>query len=145
MRSYYSRTPPNEILEVGKGCIQLCVRASPSRSASNGAGIGGRVEWRSSQALSYLEERRDLIETLHPRARVAYHYSLAVNYKPTGDLEAAVRSGMGSLGHPARTGLPDVPHLPAAEVALTSVDAAEAVNYPVLGWREGALSPNAAR
>lgn len=50
------------------------------------------------QALSYLEEGRELIEALDPRARAAYHYTLAVNYKQTGDLEAAVRSGMRSLG-----------------------------------------------
>lgn len=49
-------------------------------------------------ALSYLEEGRELIEALDPRARAAYYYSLAVNYKQTGDLEAAVRSGMRSLG-----------------------------------------------
>lgn len=49
-------------------------------------------------ALSYLEEGRKLIDGLDPRARAAYHYSLAVNYKQTGDLEAAVRSGMRSLG-----------------------------------------------
>lgn len=49
-------------------------------------------------ALSYLEEGRELIESLDPRVRAAYHYSLAVNYKQTGDLEAAVRSGMRSLG-----------------------------------------------
>lgn len=50
------------------------------------------------QALSYLEEGRELIEALDPRAQAAYHYSLAVNYKQTGDLEAAVRSGVRSLG-----------------------------------------------
>lgn len=49
-------------------------------------------------ALSYLEEGRELIEALDPRARAAYYYSLAVNYKQTGDLEAAVRSGIRSLG-----------------------------------------------
>lgn len=48
-------------------------------------------------ALAYLEEGRDLISELDGRARATYFYSLAVSYKQTGDLEAAVRAGMRSL------------------------------------------------
>lgn len=49
------------------------------------------------EALSYLEEGRELIGALDTRARAAYFYSMAQNYKQTGDLEAAVRSGLRSL------------------------------------------------
>lgn len=50
------------------------------------------------QALAYLEEGRELIESLDPRARAAYLFSMAVSYKQTDDLEAAVRCGLRSLG-----------------------------------------------
>jgi tetratricopeptide (TPR) repeat protein len=47
-------------------------------------------------ALGYLQEGRGAAESLDPRAQAAYYYSLAVNYKHAGDLEAAVQAGMRS-------------------------------------------------
>lgn len=48
-------------------------------------------------ALGYLEEGRGLIGELDPRVQAAYFYSLAQNYKQSGDFEGAVRAGKRSL------------------------------------------------
>lgn len=50
-----------------------------------------------TMALSYLEEGRELIDSLDPRVQAAFFYSLAQNYKQAGDLEAAVRAANRSL------------------------------------------------
>lgn len=55
-------------------------------------------------ALSYLEEGKQLIDGLDTRARAAYLYSLAQNYKNAGDLEAAQTTGMRSLALHAELG-----------------------------------------
>lgn len=48
-------------------------------------------------ALAYLEEVRGLAAGLDDRRRAAYLYDLAHSYRETGDYEAAVRTGIGSL------------------------------------------------
>lgn len=55
-------------------------------------------------ALSYLEEGKQLIGGLDTRARAAYLYSLAQNYKNAGDLEAAATTGLRSLALYAELG-----------------------------------------
>jgi tetratricopeptide (TPR) repeat protein len=55
-------------------------------------------------ALSYLEEGKQLIGGLDTRARAAYLYSLAQNYKNAGDLEAAATAGLRSLALYAEIG-----------------------------------------
>jgi tetratricopeptide (TPR) repeat protein len=48
-------------------------------------------------ALAYLEEVRGLACTLDDRRRATYLYDLAYSYRETGDIEAAIRSGIASL------------------------------------------------
>ncbi len=54
-------------------------------------------EGKHKAAIAYLEEVRGLTESLDDRRRAAYLYDLAVSYRETGDLEAAVRAGTASL------------------------------------------------
>jgi tetratricopeptide (TPR) repeat protein len=49
-------------------------------------------------ALAYLEEVRGLASGLDDRRRAMYLYDLAYSYRETGDFEAAVSSGIASLG-----------------------------------------------
>jgi len=58
------------------------------------------VEARSAnhdRALSYLETARGLSNDLDDRRRAMYLFNLAVNYRETGDMEAAIRSGSQGL------------------------------------------------
>src|SRR5271157_632571 len=48
-------------------------------------------------ALAYLEEVRGLAGALDDRRRAAYLHDLAYSYRETGDLEAAIRTGVASL------------------------------------------------
>ena len=54
-------------------------------------------EGRHAVALGYLEEIRSVAGALDDRRRGAFLYDLAYSYRETGDVEAAVRSGMASL------------------------------------------------
>ena len=48
-------------------------------------------------ALGYLEEVRAMAGTLDDRRRATFLYGLAAAYRETGDFEAAIRTGLGSL------------------------------------------------
>jgi len=50
-----------------------------------------------NRALSYLEEARGLAADLDDRRRATFLFSLAISYRETGDLEAAIRTGTQSL------------------------------------------------
>jgi transcriptional regulator with XRE-family HTH domain len=52
---------------------------------------------RHSVALAYLEEIRSLAAALDDHRRAAYLYDLSYNYRETGDIEAAIRTGTASL------------------------------------------------
>ncbi len=59
------------------------------------------VESRSGdheRALRYLEEARGFAGDLDDRRRATYLFNLAITYRETGDLEAAIRSGTQALG-----------------------------------------------
>jgi tetratricopeptide (TPR) repeat protein len=49
------------------------------------------------RALTYLEEARALSSEMDDRRRATFLFSLAISYRETGDLEAAVRTGAESL------------------------------------------------
>ncbi len=50
------------------------------------------------RALSYLEEARGFAGDLDDRRRATYLFNLAISYRETGDLEAAIRTGTQALG-----------------------------------------------
>ncbi len=50
------------------------------------------------RALRYLEEARGFAGDLDDRRRATYLFNLAISYRETGDLEAAIRSGTQALG-----------------------------------------------
>lgn len=50
------------------------------------------------RALRYLEEARGFATDLDDRRRAAYLFNLAISYRETGDVEAAIRSGTQALG-----------------------------------------------
>lgn len=52
---------------------------------------------RHTVALSYLEEIRGIAATLDDHRRAGYLYDLSYNYRETGDIEAALRTGTQSL------------------------------------------------
>lgn len=59
------------------------------------------VESRSGdheRALRYLEEARGFAGDLDDRRRATYLFNLAITYRETGDVEAAIRSGTQALG-----------------------------------------------
>lgn len=60
-------------------------------SVESRAGMYGR-------SLTYLEEARGLAADLDDRRRATFLFSLAISYRETGDLEAAIRTGTQSLG-----------------------------------------------
>ena len=50
------------------------------------------------RALRYLEEARGFASDLDDRRRATYLFNLAISYRETGDVEAAIRSGTQALG-----------------------------------------------
>ncbi len=50
-----------------------------------------------NRSLSYLEEARGLAADLDDRRRATFLFSLAISYRETGDVEAAIRTGTQSL------------------------------------------------
>jgi transcriptional regulator with XRE-family HTH domain len=54
-------------------------------------------EGRHAVALAYLEEVRSLASSLDDHRRAAFLYDLSYSYRETGDLEAAIRTGISSL------------------------------------------------
>lgn len=50
-----------------------------------------------ARALAYLEELRAMQEGLDPRRRATFLFDLALSYRSTGDIEAAIRTGLQSL------------------------------------------------
>lgn len=50
-----------------------------------------------ARSLSYLEEARGLAADLDDRRRATFMFSLAISYRETGDLEAAIRTGTQGL------------------------------------------------
>ena len=56
------------------------------------------LEGNHEPALAYLEEVRGLDADLDDRRRASYLFALAYSYRETGDYEAAVRTGIASLG-----------------------------------------------
>ena len=50
-----------------------------------------------NRSLTYLEEARGLAADLDDRRRATFLFSLAISYRETGDLEAAIRTGTQSL------------------------------------------------
>ncbi|MHB8398038.1 MAG: tetratricopeptide repeat protein [Candidatus Limnocylindrales bacterium] len=54
-------------------------------------------EGRHEEALGYLAEVRGLADELDDRRRATYLFDLALSYRETGDIEAAIRSGNASL------------------------------------------------
>ncbi len=59
------------------------------------------VETRAGEperALRYLEEARGFASDLDDRRRATYLFNLAITYRETGDIEAAIRTGLQALG-----------------------------------------------
>ncbi len=63
-----------------------------------GLGLIEAYRGENSAALAYLEEARDRTAELDARRRGSYLFSLAKGYRQAGDLEAAIRTGLQSLG-----------------------------------------------
>lgn len=81
-------------------------------------------EGRHAVALGYLEEVRGLAASLDDRRRAAFLYDLAYSYRETGDVEAAVRTGLSSLALFRATGF---------ELGIGALENDLALSYLALG------------